>query len=78
MDGGLPLSNAELMIENCIGKLSLPIGLALNFKINNKNSQIPMCIEEPSVIAAASSGGKFISDKGSGFTAYSTENIMIG
>ena len=55
------------MVENCVGKLSLPIGLALNFKINEKFMQIPMCIEEPSVIAAASSGGKFISENGSGF-----------
>lgn len=62
----------SLMIENCIGKISMPIGLALNFKINNKIYQIPMCIEEPSVVAAASSGGKFICEKGGGFTASST------
>ncbi len=66
------------MVENCIGKLSLPMGLGLNFKINDKFLQIPMCIEEPSVLAAASSGGKFISEKGSGFNTLSTENIMIG
>lgn len=40
--------------------------------------QVPMAVEEPSVVAAASSAGKFISDIGSGFNTYSTEPIMIG
>ena len=38
------------MIENCIGKLSLPMGLGLNFIINSKPYAIPMVTEEPSVI----------------------------
>jgi len=42
------------MVENCIGKVSLPLGLGLNFIINGEPYQIPMCVEEPSVIAAAS------------------------
>jgi hydroxymethylglutaryl-CoA reductase len=37
-----------------------------------------MAVEEPSVIAAASSAAKFISDLGTGFITESTENIMIG
>ena len=52
------------MVENCIGKISIPLGLGLNFKINGKFYQIPMAIEEPSVIAAASSAAKFIADLG--------------
>ncbi len=52
------------MIENCIGKISLPLGLGLNFLINGKYHNVPMCIEEPSVIAAASSAAKFISERG--------------
>ena len=66
------------MIENCIGRLSLPLGLGLNFKINHKDYQIPMVIEEPSVVAAASSAAKFISTRGNGFLTQSTENVMIG
>jgi hydroxymethylglutaryl-CoA reductase len=48
------------MIENCIGIISLPLGVALNFVINHKNYIIPMAIEEPSVIAAASNAAKLI------------------
>jgi len=66
------------MIENCIGKVSLPLGLgyqninySLNFLINGKKYSIPMAIEEPSVVAAASSAAKFIAENG-GFTCYST------
>jgi hydroxymethylglutaryl-CoA synthase len=55
------------MVENCIGMISIPLGLGLNFLINGKEYTIPMATEEPSVIAAASSGAKFISEKGSGF-----------
>lgn len=66
------------MIENCIGKMSLPLGLGLNFKINNKEFAVPMSIEEPSVIAAASGAAKLIKDLGNGFKAWSTEPIMTG
>ena len=77
-DGGLSLVNAELMVENCIGKISLPIGLGLNFLINGKHYQIPMSLEEPSVIAAASGAAKFISEQGNGFWTTSTNSIMRG
>ncbi len=59
------MSKAELMVENCIGKISIPLGLGLNFLINDETYTIPMSIEEPSVIAAASSAAKFIADNGS-------------
>jgi hydroxymethylglutaryl-CoA reductase len=65
--GGLKPEIADYMIENCIGILPLPLGLALGFKINNKNYIIPMALEEPSVVAACSALGKLISEKGSGF-----------
>lgn len=54
----------SLMVENCIGKVSLPLGLGLNFLINGKHLQIPMSVDEPSVIAAASSAAKFIAENG--------------
>ena len=75
---GIDLKNADLMIENCIGKISLPVGLGLNFLINSKEYVIPMATEEPSIIAAASSGAKFIKENGGGFTASSTAPIMLG
>jgi len=45
-------SQQDKMIENVIGSYQLPMGLACNFKINNKDYLIPMVIEEPSVVAA--------------------------
>jgi degradative hydroxymethylglutaryl-CoA reductase len=77
-EGGLSLNYADKMIENCIGKISLPLGLGLNFKINNKDYRVPMVIEEPSVIAAASGAAKFIRDRGSGFITSSTSPVMVG
>lgn len=75
--GALTLDQADKMIENVVGIFSLPIGLALNFLINNKEYIIPMSVEEPSIIAAASSAAKIIRDAG-GFTTSSDEPIMIG
>lgn len=56
--------------------VGLPLAIAPNFMINNKKYQIPMCIEEPSVVAACSSIGKLISPYS--FFTSSTQNIMIG
>lgn len=66
------------MIENCIGMVGLPVGLALHFLINGKFYNVPMAIEEPSVVAAASSAAKLIADAGKGFTAHSSRSIMVG
>ena len=70
-------SNADRMVENAIGVLSLPLGVATNFVINNKNYVVPMAIEEPSVIAAASKAAKIAMVNG-GFTAECRESLMIG
>ncbi len=75
--GSLTLDQADKMIENAVGIYSLPIGLGLNFLINNKEYIVPMAVEEPSVIAAASSAANIIRDAG-GFITDSDESIMIG
>lgn len=75
-EGGLSLLRADNMIENCIGVLSIPIGLGLNFKINGKEYSVPMATEEPSVIAAASAAAKLISDN-DGFFCYNDPPYMI-
>ncbi|CAD8162824.1 unnamed protein product [Paramecium octaurelia] len=77
-DGGLSLQNANLMVENCIGKISYPLGLGLNFMINGQCYSVPMAIEEPSVIAAASAAAKTISEAGTGFQTYSSRPVMMG
>ena len=73
----LKFDNIDGMIENAIGIFPLPIGIANNFVINNKEYLIPMAIEEPSVIAAASNAAK-IASKGGGFMAHADDSIMIG
>ena len=52
--GALPLNLANGMIENVIGTFELPLGIATNFQINGRDYLIPMAVEEPSVVAAAS------------------------
>lgn len=77
--GGLDLIYADKMVENCIGKLSIPLGLGLNFVINGSPYKVPMAIEEPSVIAAASSAAKFVAARSvSGFESSSTLPVMTG
>ncbi|MBI5223051.1 hydroxymethylglutaryl-CoA reductase, degradative [Candidatus Micrarchaeota archaeon] len=74
--GALDLSVADKLVENVIGAVHLPLGLATNFLINNKQYVVPMAIEEPSVIAAASKAAKL--SLPSGFTASSDDPVMIG
>ena len=75
--GALDIETAERMIENVVSCFSLPLGIATNFLINGKDRLIPMVIEEPSVVAAASNAAKLCRDAG-GFKTSSTEPIMIG
>ena len=76
-NGSLPIGSAQRMIENVIGVLPLPLGIAVNFLINKKDYLIPMTIEEPSVIAAASNAAKMARAHG-GFKTSSTDPVMIG
>lgn len=75
--GALDIEHANRMIENVIGTTELPIGIATNFLINGRDYLIPMVTEEPSVVAAASNAAKMARVKG-GFTAESTDPVMIG
>ncbi len=76
-NGKLSLSTAQRMIENVVGVLPIPLGIAVNFLINGRDYLIPMAIEEPSVVAAASHAAKLARPSG-GFQASSTDPIMIG
>lgn len=76
-DGGINFDQANNMVENAIGIVSYPLGIATNFKINGKDYLIPMVIEEPSVIAAASKAAK-IARKHGGFTMESDDSYSIG
>lgn len=74
---GLSLDQANRMIENVIGLFPMSFGIATNFQINGKDVLIPMVIEEPSVVAAASNAAKMARKKG-GFSASISGQIMIG
>lgn len=76
-DGGISFEKADNMVENAIGTFSLPLGVATSFKINGKDYLVPMVIEEPSVIAAASKGAKIARIRG-GFEATADESYSIG
>ena len=76
-NGKLPLPTAQRMIENVVGVLPIPLGIAVNFLINGKDYFIPMAIEEASVVAAASHAAKLARPSG-GFQASSTDPMMIG
>jgi hydroxymethylglutaryl-CoA reductase len=75
--GALSMDVADRMIENVVGAFPLPLGIGVNFLINGKDYLIPMAIEEPSVVAAASYAAKMVRDSG-GFHTSSTTPIMIG
>ena len=74
--GGIDPKVADRMVENALGLLGLPFGVAENFRINGRDYLVPMAIEEPSVIAAASHAAKRARE-GGGFIATSTAPIMI-
>ncbi|MCK4933860.1 hydroxymethylglutaryl-CoA reductase, degradative, partial [Candidatus Bathyarchaeota archaeon] len=75
--GALPVDIADRMIENVVGVFPVPLGIAVNFFINRRDYLIPMAIEEPSVVAAASYAAK-MAREGGGFHTSSTMPIMIG
>jgi hydroxymethylglutaryl-CoA reductase len=77
LDGGLTAEQAEVMIENVVGRYTLPLGLATNFLINGQEVLIPLVVEEPSIVAAVSYAAK-LARAGGGFQTSSSEPLMIG
>jgi hydroxymethylglutaryl-CoA reductase len=73
----LSLEAADRMIENVVGTFPLPLGIGVNFLINNRDCLVPMVIEEPSVVAAASYAAKMVRE-GGGFHTSSTPPVMTG
>ncbi len=75
--GELSESAADRIIENVIGTLALPVGVATNFIVDGDHYLVPFALEEPSVVAAASNMAKRCHATG-GFVSNNTEPIMIG
>jgi hydroxymethylglutaryl-CoA reductase len=69
-------ATANHMVENVVGVYGLPLGIGLNFQVNGNDYLVPMCVEEPSVVAAASNAAKMVR-AGGGFVAEADEPIMI-
>lgn len=74
--GGLDAETADKFVENVLGTYALPYGVALNVRVNGHDRVVPMVIEEPSVVAAASNAAKMVR-AGGGFVAESDPPLMI-
>ena len=74
---GLDVTQADRMSENVVGTYGLPLGIAVNFLVNDRDYLVPMVVEEPSVVAAASHAAKLVRE-GGGFVAEAPEAMMIG
>ena len=75
--GNLGEKLADVMIENVIGAISYPFAVAVNFMINGREYLVPMVLEEPSVVAAASNAARFMRRDG-GIKAKAEASLMIG
>ena len=73
--GGLTPETADKFVENVLGTYALPFGIAPNVRVNGKDYMVPMVVEEPSVIAAASNAAKMVR-AGGGFIADVDPSIM--
>jgi len=75
--GAMESKVAETMIENVVSAMPYPYAIAPNFRINGRDYLIPMVIEEPSVVAAASNAARLMRE-GKGIISISTDPVMIG
>jgi hydroxymethylglutaryl-CoA reductase len=73
--GGLDLDTADHMIENVVGLFGLPLAVGTNFRVNDRDLLVPMVIEEPSVVAAASFAARLVR-AGGGFRASADPPVM--
>jgi hydroxymethylglutaryl-CoA reductase len=74
--GALDLAVADGMIENVVGTYALPFAVAVNFTVDGSDVVIPMAVEEPSIVAAASNAARMA--RPSGFTTKVSAPVMIG
>jgi len=74
--GALPLDVADGMIENVVGTYALPFAVAMNFRVDGVDAFVPMAVEEPSIVAAASNAARIV--RPVGFTTVASEPMMIG
>ncbi len=75
--GALGVEGADLMVENAVGTFELPLGIGLNMRVDGRDVLVPMVVEEPSVVAAASHMAKLVREAG-GFHTEADRSVMIG
>jgi hydroxymethylglutaryl-CoA reductase len=73
--GGIDAAMADNVVENAVGVYALPLGIAVNFRVNGQDYVVPMAVEEPSVIAAASNAARMVRE-GGGFVAEADPPVM--
>jgi hydroxymethylglutaryl-CoA reductase len=73
--GGLPVETADRMSENVVATIGLPLGLGLNVRVNQRDYLVPMAVEEPSVVAAASNAARLVR-LGGGFGGEADAPVM--
>jgi hydroxymethylglutaryl-CoA reductase len=73
--GGIDTATADRVVENAVGVYALPLGIGLNFVVNGRDVLVPMAVEEPSVIAAASNAARMVRE-GGGFVAEADDSVM--
>jgi len=74
--GGLDAEQADQMIENAVGVFGVPLGVATNLTVNGRDYLVPMAVEEPSVVAAASNAARMARGLG-GIRASTSGPVMI-
>ena len=74
--GGLSVATADKTVENVLGLYAFPFGIASNVRVNDTDRLVPMVVEEPSVIAAASNAARMVRASG-GFRAEAPESLMV-
>jgi hydroxymethylglutaryl-CoA reductase len=72
---GADASLADSMVESAVGYLPVPLGVAAGFLVDGRSYDLPMAIEEPSVIAAAGFAARLVRSSG-GFGTWATEPVM--
>ncbi|MEZ4402493.1 MAG: hydroxymethylglutaryl-CoA reductase, degradative [Kofleriaceae bacterium] len=77
LDGGLGLDDAAGMIENVVGRYALPLAVATNFIVDGADALVPMAVEEPSIVAAASNAAR-MARAGGGFTTTVAPAVVTG
>ncbi len=69
------LEMSDVMVESAVGCLALPLGIAEGFLIDGEDVAVPLAVEEPSVIAAASFAARLIRGAG-GFRTWASDPLM--